>query len=313
MSGIIFCVCLTIAFQFCSLLCCNGETISTRFRRRTSHSEIKTYDESYLRGRHRSCRLQLHWARGRDITENKILGLSSTDYSKLDYDRAWSSQEWKSEVTAHDRSGQPDNINSQEVADSTNFVVGNDAAEFVSRVNDQVRKKTENNVQRCRRRRGTFNYLENVYGCDDECSDIHGKEFHGQSKFHYEYNRSHHEEMFDISAKLVGEQYEISNVDKIHWEKHSWKHLSLIGDETVINLQRAKIYVFSDSVWCLGKIHQHPESNEAWKKRIEWIITDKRYRDYDGINGEPTEFEWNIFPGFTTLQLRGKSQIYWAD
>ena len=34
--------------------------------------------------------------------------LSSADYSKLDYDRAWSSQEWKSEVTAHDRSGQPD-------------------------------------------------------------------------------------------------------------------------------------------------------------------------------------------------------------
>ena len=30
-------------------------------------------------------------------------------------------------------------------------------------------------------------------------------------------------------------------------------------------------------------------------------------RDYDGIDdGEPTEFEWNIFPGFTTLQLCGK-------
>ena len=56
----------------------------------------------------------------------------------------------------------------------------------------------------------------------------------------------------------------------------------------------------------LGKIHSHPESNEAWKKRIGWIITDKSYRDYDGINGEPTEFEWNIFPGFTTLQLCGK-------
>ena len=57
---------------------------------------------------------------------------------------------------------------------------------------------------------------------------------------------------------------------------------------------------------CLGKVHQHPESNEAWKKRIEWIINEKSYRDYDGINGEPTEFEWNIFPGFTTLQLCGK-------
>ena len=78
---------------------------------------------------------------------------------------------------------------------------------------------------------------------------------------------------------------------------------TVIGDETVINLQRAKVYVFSDSVLCLGRVHQHPESNEAWKKRIEWIITDRSYGDYDGISGEPTEFEWNIFPGFTTLQL----------
>ena len=65
--------------------------------------------------------------------------------------------------------------------------------------------------------------------------------------------------------------------------KHSWKHLSLIGDETVINLQRAKVYVFSDSVLCLGRVHQHPRSNKAWKERIGWIITDKSYRDYDGI------------------------------
>ena len=112
--------------------------------------------------------------------------------------------------------------------------------------------------------------------------------------------------MFDFSAKLVGEQDEISNVEKIHWEKHSWKYLSLSGDETIINLQRAKVHVFSDSVLCLGRVHQHPKSNEAWKDRIGWIITDQSYRAYDGISGEPTEFEWNIFPGFTTLQLCGK-------
>ena len=40
--------------------------------------------------------------------------------------------------------------------------------------------------------------------------------------------------------------------------------------------------------------------------QIEWITTSQSYRDYDGISGEPTEFEWNIFPGFTTLQLCGK-------
>ena len=35
-------------------------------------------------------------------------------------------------------------------------------------------------------------------------------------------------------------------------------------------------------------------------------MTEKSYRVNDGISGEPTEFEWNIFPGFTTLQLCGK-------
>ena len=104
----------------------------------------------------------------------------------------------------------------------------------------------------------------------------------------------------------MSEQEEINNVDKNYGTNHSWKQLSLIGDETIIILQRAKVCVFSESVLCLGRVHQHPKSNEAWKDRIGWITTDQSYRDYDGISGEPTEIEWNIFPGFTTLQLYGK-------
>ena len=42
-------------------------------------------------------------------------------------------------------------------------------------------------------------------------------------------------------------------------------------------------------------------------------MSEKSYRDYDGINGEPTEFEWNIFPGFTTLQLCGKVNDLLSD
>ena len=87
----------------------------------------------------------------------------------------------------------------------------------------------------------------------------------------------------------------------------------MIGDETVINLQRTKVYVFSDSVLCLGRIHQYPDSNEAWKNRIAGVKSMRSYRDYDGINGEPTEFEWNIFPGFTTLQLCGKVHDLLSD
>ena len=88
--------------------------------------------------------------------------------------------------------------------------------------------------------------------------------------------------------------------------ENSWIRLSLIDDEIVINLQRTKVYVFSDSLWCLGRVLQHPDSNEAWKSRVTGIQSGKSSRDYDGIDGEPTEFEWNIFQGFTTLQLCDK-------
>ena len=110
-------------------------------------------------------------------------------------------------------------------------------------------------------------------------------------------------QMFDISAKLVSEQDEIHGVRTIDWENSSWKYLSLFGDEQVISLQRTKVYVFSDSVLCLGKIHENTQSNTAWEQRLGWLKTSQNYRNLDRIDGEPMEFEWNIFPGFNTLQL----------
>ena len=40
-----------------------------------------------------------------------------------------------------------------------------------------------------------------------------------------------------------------------------------------------------------------------------WQNRDYDDKDYDAINGEPTEFEWNIFPGFTTLQLKNELSL----
>ena len=93
---------------------------------------------------------------------------------------------------------------------------------------------------------------------------------------------------------------------KILYQKNTWTQLSLINDSVIINLQSTKVYVFSDSVLCLGKVLQHPECNEAWKNRVARVRAEKSYRDYDAVSGESTEFEWNIFPGFTTLQLCDK-------
>ena len=117
-------------------------------------------------------------------------------------------------------------------------------------------------------------------------------------------------QMFDISAKLVSEQDEIYGVKTIDWEISSWKYLSLIGDEQVISLQRTKVFVFSDSVLCLGKIHENPQSNTAWEQRLEWFKTSQEYRNLDRIDGEPMEFEWNISQDSIRCSSVKKSNIY---
>ena len=271
---------------------------------------------------------------------------SPPGYSQEDYGRSWSSQEWKSGVAEHDRSGKPEEIswdtlqkvdphrveplpggnahsarygelihdrtgkpvvvNHQEQAYSQNFVMGSDAAEFVNKVKDQVRNRQKR--------------MSNVAESGEEHSIIWGMfmatmlnaaTLMGKNSSTIQSVVKNHgdltlKQMFDITAQLVNHQDEINGLDKILWGKDSWTRLSLIGDEIIINLQRTKVYVFSDSVLCLGKVLQHPESNEAWRNRVAGVRAERSYRDYDGINGESTEFEWNIFPGFTTLQLCDK-------
>ena len=117
-----------------------------------------------------------------------------------------------------ERSGQLDNANSQEAADSENFIMGSDATEFVNRVNDEVRKRQKR--------------MSNVAGEGEEHSIIWGmflavtmnaatfmgKNFQDNQNSIVNTADLTLKQMFDISAKLAGEQDEISNVDTIRWE-----------------------------------------------------------------------------------------------
>ena len=104
-------------------------------------------------------------------------------------------------------------------------------------------------------------------------------------------------QMFDISKKLISEQSdEIYGVNTMNWCDSAWKHLSLIGDEEVVSLSRAKVDVFSDSVLCLGKMSDNPLSNIVWEDKLRWFKSSSQCRTLDTIDGEPMEFEWNIFP-----------------
>ena len=121
--------------------------------------------------------------------------------------------------------------------------------------------------------------------------------------------RTAHKEFGTISRKrccwnLPKEQSdEIFGVNTTNWEDSAGKHLSLVGGEKVISLSHTKVYVFSDSVLCFGKMSENPQSNYAWEDRLMWFKSSSEYRALDTIDGEPMGFEWNIFPGFTTLQL----------
>ena len=79
-------------------------------------------------------------------------------------------------------------------------------------------------------------------------------------------------QMFDILEKLIAEQSdEICGVNTMNREDSSWKHSYLVGGEKVISLSHAKVHVFSDSVLCLGKMSENPQSNYAWEDRLMWF------------------------------------------
>ena len=161
----------------------------------------------------------------------------------------------------HDGTGKFETVDHQEEANSENFVMGSDTAEFVNKVRNQVR-----NIQK---------RMSNVAESGDEHSRIRGmfmaatlnvatfkgKNFSTIQSLVKKYEDLTLKQMFDVTAQLVNNHDEITGLDKIQWEKDSWTPLSLIGDETVINLQSTKVNVYSDSVLCLGRVLQHPEQS----------------------------------------------------
>ena len=92
-------------------------------------------------------------------------------------------------------------------------------------------------------------------------------------------------QMFETSEQLILEQSdEIFGVSQISCESSPWKQLSLVNDEEVISLSHVKVYVFSESVLCLGKMNQNPTSNTAWERQLDWFKDSSQYRTLDKID-----------------------------
>ena len=86
----------------------------------------------------------------RTIHQGDLIKLLGESYDKFDLITKKFLQSVRYGETLRDRSGRLGNINSQEVANSQNFIMGSDTTElelsvesrsFVNRVNEQVRKR----------------------------------------------------------------------------------------------------------------------------------------------------------------------------
>ena len=103
-------------------------------------------------------------------------------------------------------------------------------------------------------------------------------------------------------------------METIRWENHSWKYLSLIGDDRVINLQRTKVSVFSDSVLCFGKIFENSQSNDAWEQRLGWLKSSSKNTE---TLADSTASQWNssgiFFLGYNTLELSEEVKTFTVE
>ena len=236
---------------------------------------------------------------------------SRSDYLQNDYGRSWSSQEWKSgdgehdrsgkpeenswdslqkvdphreeyllgrtahsaryEETIHDRTGQLVSENLQGKAHFENFIMGSEITEFVNKVRGQVR------IRQKRMSSIAENCTEHSIICGMfmattlNAATFMGKNFSTMQNVVKNEESLTLKQMFDVTAQLVNNQEEINCLDKILYQKNSWTQLSLINDPVIINLQSTKVYVFSDSVSCLGKA----ECNEAWKNRVAGVRAER--------------------------------------
>ena len=55
-------------------------------------------------------------------------------------------------------------------------------------------------------------------------------------------------------------------------------------------------------------MQEHSEANHRWKNQVEESRQSNSYGELLGFDGEQIEFEWNIFPGLTSLEIFQKIQ-----
>ena len=185
--------------------------------------------------------------------ENSWDSLQDVDPHREEYLLGRTTHSARYEETIHDRTGQPVSENLQGKAHFENFIMGSEITEFVNKVRDQVRirqKRMSSIAENCAEHSIKWGMF---MATTLNAATFMGKNFSTIQSVVKNHESLTLKQMFDVTAQIVNNEEEITGLDKILYQKNSWTQLSLINDPVIINLQSTKVYVFSDSVLCLGK------------------------------------------------------------
>ena len=288
--------------------------VVSRYSVRDPNVLASTTSESQVKTRHESQQPLSSWNEQHLRTGRPVLDAYSSSYSEWNADKNRSSQEWKSDEVLEVRTGrlvdeQPPSLFTQHtdkfIVDDNDMDSGTDAESdmsllsrsFLHRVDDRVRKIQDQSSKDATWRIFMSSTLEASSFIGKSCSEnLHSIKNTEDLTM---------KQILGISEKLITEQSdEIYGVNTITWCDSVWKHSSLIGGEEVVSLSRKGSRIFR----CLRKMSENPLSNIVWEDKLTWFKSSSQYRIFDTTDGEPMEFECNIFPGFTTLQLCHKVQ-----
>ena len=117
-------------------------------------------------------------------------------------------------------------------------------------------------------------------------------------------------QLFQTTERLITDQMEITGLSTIDWKQPMWRETTLLCDRAV-QIANSKTYVFSDSVLCLGNISVKPV--ESWRTGSNGFLETRYLKELDRIDGDPMEFEWKNFSGFTTLGIPAEIQNMMAE
>ena len=148
-----------------------------------------------------------------------------------------------------------------------------------------------------------------IFVSDTEGSSSSRTRLREKAVYHHEHRLEQLETLFNISQQLIlNHGSEICGISTIGWHHTLWRRSTLQHDRA-IKLSQAMVHVYSDSVLCLGKMHAY-SCTYGKVERTPWILPTPRItKKWCGIDGEPFEFEWHIFPGHTAVELLREIQM----